>query len=557
MSKGTNWADLAPEAKPNTDSLLVLGRAIVLVVLFFAPSAFLTGCAGVVSGAGPSSGNSKSPATFTVNPTSMDFGTVATGNKVPQQATVRNTGTGPINVTSLTVTGSAFSVSGVTVPLSLGVGQGANFSVWFNSGTAGQSSGTLTAQADGGASPAVVNLSGTGVAPSLNLSATPSAISFGSVKAGTTTTQNLTVSNTGNANVTISQINVSAKDVAVSGVSLPATLTPTQSLGMTVQFKPLAAEVAYGNITFLDALGASLTVGVTGSGVQGTLTTTPTSVAFGSVVNGDSNSQSVRINNTGNSSVTISQANVTGSGFSISGLALPVVIMAGQSSNFNLVFTPGAVGSVTGSITLQSDASNSTDTLALSGTGVTAVRTLSVSPSSLNFGSVNVGSISSQALTLTNTGNSNVTISQITASAGPFSMTGAAAPLVLSPSQTTIITVNFNPTVVGTSSGSVAVVSDANGSPASIALSGSGALPSTHTVLLSWDASTSAVSGYFLYRSTTNGSGYSKLNPSFVPSLTFTDATLQSNQTYYYVATAVDANGIESGYSNQVQVVIP
>jgi Carboxypeptidase regulatory-like domain/SdrD B-like domain len=78
-----------------------------------------------------------------------------------------------------------------------------------------------------------------------------------------------------------------------------------------------------------------------------------------------------------------------------------------------------------------------------------------------------------------------------------------------------------------------------------------------HSALLSWNASTSTVSGYNLYRSTVSGTQYVKLNSSLVTSLSYTDTTVQNGTTYYYVATAVDANGVESVYSNEVSAIIP
>ena len=78
-----------------------------------------------------------------------------------------------------------------------------------------------------------------------------------------------------------------------------------------------------------------------------------------------------------------------------------------------------------------------------------------------------------------------------------------------------------------------------------------------HTVSLSWIASTSTVTGYNVYRSTSNGSGYVKINTSLVSGLTYTDSSVTSGTTYFYVTTAVDSSGNESGFSNQATAVIP
>ncbi len=79
----------------------------------------------------------------------------------------------------------------------------------------------------------------------------------------------------------------------------------------------------------------------------------------------------------------------------------------------------------------------------------------------------------------------------------------------------------------------------------------------THSVALSWNASISAVIGYNVYRSTLSGTGYTRMNSALLAVLAYTDTTVQSGTTYYYVTTAVDSTGSESAYSNQVSAVIP
>ena len=90
------------------------------------------------------------------------------------------------------------------------------------------------------------------------------------------------------------------------------------------------------------------------------------------------------------------------------------------------------------------------------------------------------------------------------------------------------------------------------------AMGGSCLMGNPHTSLLSWTGSTSSnVTGYNVYRSATAGGPYSKLNSALVSGTSYTDNSVQSNQTYYYVSTAVDNTGAESSYSNQSQAVVP
>jgi fibronectin type 3 domain-containing protein len=80
----------------------------------------------------------------------------------------------------------------------------------------------------------------------------------------------------------------------------------------------------------------------------------------------------------------------------------------------------------------------------------------------------------------------------------------------------------------------------------------------SHSAALNWTASSSSnIAGYNIYRSTTSGGSYTKLNTSPVVPTSYTDSTVQAGVTYYYVATAVNTDSIESAYSNQVQAVIP
>jgi fibronectin type 3 domain-containing protein len=77
------------------------------------------------------------------------------------------------------------------------------------------------------------------------------------------------------------------------------------------------------------------------------------------------------------------------------------------------------------------------------------------------------------------------------------------------------------------------------------------------SVLISWNPSSSSVAGYNIYRGTVSGGPYTKLNSSLSFATTYTDATVQSGRKYYYVATAVDSDGVESKDSNEAAAAIP
>jgi hypothetical protein len=178
----------------------------------------------------------------------------------------------------------------------------------------------------------------------------------------------------------------------------------------------------------------------------------------------------------------------------------------------------------------------------------------------LSFGSILLGNTAAnQTVTLSNTGTGSVMVSAANFTGGVFSATGLSFPATIEAGATRTVTINFAPGVSGVASGSVSFVSDATNSPAAVTLSGTGVAPQSHSVDLSWVGSPSAgVVGYYVYRSTTPGTGYAKLNASSVaPTTTYTDSSVQSGATYYYAVTAIDGSGNESVFSNEASATIP
>ncbi|HTQ97625.1 MAG TPA: choice-of-anchor D domain-containing protein, partial [Candidatus Acidoferrum sp.] len=490
-----------------------------------------------------------------ISPTSFNFGSVVDGQTKSQAITVTNTGTAALTIAELDASGGAFSVSGLATPVSIPAGSTATFSVLFAPSTAGAQTGTVSISSNAPNSPNVLALSGTGTAASVTLSTSPNSLTFTGITAGSSSSKTVSLVNSGNTSLTISQVSVNAKDFAVSGMTTPVTLAAGQSTPMSVTFSPSASEKISGNITVATSQGSNAVVALSGSGVQAGLTITPASASFGNVTVGTPSTQSIQLLNSGTGTLTVTQVSVAGGSFSTGTLALPLNVAAGGSANLTVQFSPTAAGSASGSITVVSNAPNSPALIALTGTGVAATQSLSFSTTSLSFGNVNTGSSSTQNVTVTNTGNSSVTVTQITESGAGFTLSGAGAPVTLTAGQTLSFGVLFSPSAAGTASGTVTVTSSAPGSPTTITLSGSGVQSTSHSVALSWAASTSTVTGYNVYRSVTSGSGYTKI--SSVSGLTYDDTTVQSETTYYYVVTAVDSSGNESTDSNQATAVIP
>jgi len=314
--------------------------------------------------------------------------------------------------------------------------------------------------------------------------------------------------------------------------------------------------LAIGSCLAIWGCGAKTQSGRASGAVRANLQFSNSTLAFGNVSVGSTKTSNLTISNASVAgSITVSQINVTGAGFSATPASTPPFTLdPGQSSIVGVAFVPKSAGAVNGDLSVLIADSSTPASLPLSGNGLGASQ-LAVSPSSMSFGNVAVGSSQSQNGTLT-AGSSNVTISSAAWNGAGFSLSGIFFPVTVPGGQSVPFTVDFAPQSSGSASGQVSFVSDASNSAAVVTLAGGGTQATQHSVSLSWNASTSQVAGYNIYR-TSSGGPYTKLNSSLISSLSFTDNNVQSGATYSYVATAVDSNDVESGYSNLATAVIP
>lgn len=492
---------------------------------------------------------------LTVNPSSLGFGNVQVGSSQTLSATLGNSGASSLTISQAALSGAGFSLSGIALPLTIGAGQSAGFSVTFSPQSAGAASGNVDFVSNASDSTLNFSLSGTGVTQGV-LTASPSSEAFGSVQVGASANLSETLTNSGGSSLMISAAAASGTGFSLSGLSLPLTLTAGQSTSFTVTFSPTVSGPASGGVSITsNGANPNLSIALSGTGTTpGSLSANPAALSFGSVQVGNNANLSETLTNTGSSSVTISQANLSGTGFSISGLNLPLTLTASQSVTFSATFAPSAAGAASGSLSVVSNASNSPLTIAFSGTG-TAAGTLAVSPTSLSFGSVAVGSSTSLNGNLTASG-AAVTVSSASLTNGEFVLSGISMPVTIPSGQSATFAVTFMPQASGATSGSLSFSSNASNSPTVESMTGTGSTPVQHTVDLSWTASPDVV-GYNIYRSTTAGGPYSMINTSLDSATAYTDDTVVSGTTYYYVATAVNSESQDSGYSNQAQAIVP
>jgi hypothetical protein len=247
------------------------------------------------------------------------------------------------------------------------------------------------------------------------------------------------------------------------------------SCSINVTFTPTAAGARSGALLVAsDAPGSPHSVGLAGVGVGGfrTLTLDTTSLNFDSqVIRTPSQAKTVKLTNSGTLAVTIT--GIMASDDFTQTNDCPTMLDVAASCTVNVIFTPTAAGTRTGSLTVGSNAPNTPQTVVLTGAGSGGSPELVLSSGSLTFDTFGVGASSEpQLLTVTNTGSAPAAISSIAVD-GAFAQTNSCE-AHLDPGSSCIVSVTFTPTAVGLQTGSITITSNTPDSPQVVTLTGTG-----------------------------------------------------------------------------------
>ena len=413
-------------------------------------------------------------AKISLSPTSLTFGSQAAGStSVAQTVTISNTGAASLSVTGITNSNTTdFTVTAPSTPFSVAAGGSQTFSLVFAPGTTGAKSATITVASNAG-NP-TVSASGTGTLPSLPvLGVSPMSLAFGNQTIGTTSAaKTVTISNTGTATLNVTGITSSNAEFAVSP-STVSPIAPGGSATLSITFTPAASGSRSANISILSN-GGNATVSATGTGVTaGALSASPATLTYaGQTVGTTSATQTVTISNTGGTALTVNSiTNSNTTDFVLAAPATPLTINGGASQTFTVAFKPAASGSKTATLTVASTAGNATVSATGTGAAVVTQPVLSVSPLSLTYSSVIVNTSATKTVTISNTGNAPLNITNISKTgSAAFSFSPASFTSIAAGSSATL-TVTYAPTVVGTDTGATINITSDGGS-ATVTLAG-------------------------------------------------------------------------------------
>ena len=308
--------------------------------------------------------------------------------------------------------------------------------------------------------------------PAISLS--PNTLAFGTQSAGTASpAQTVTVTNTGNSNLTVSRLAITG-DFAETGTCSGSTVAVGASCSVAVTFLPVASGARAGLLTIYGNVpGGQATVALTGTGAPpAAVVLTPLFLSFpATTLNGISAAQNVTISNTGGVPAAIGIPVVTGD-FAMTANTCGASLPAQTGCTVAIGFRPTASGSRSGTLTVPTGAG--TVTASLSGTG-TSPATDAVAPGSLSFGpQMLLTASAAQPVTLTNTGDVALTLIAAAVTEGDFSADNGCG-TSLNPHSSCSIAVVFQPKNVGGETG-VLTVSDQYRTQ-TVALHGTGIAP--------------------------------------------------------------------------------
>jgi hypothetical protein len=392
----------------------------------------------------PISGTGVSPK-FTANPINLYFQNVINGVSKKDSIMVTNTGLAELIITSVTSSNELFTVTPISASIPPGVTK--KFFVTYSPLVDGMKNGYIYFNHNAQNAKDSVFVSGTGVSPKFTVS--PINLNFGDVYSNITKIDSVTVTNTGTADLIITAITSSNYHFTVTEHN--ATIKSGASKKFYITFTPLTYGTVEGYIRFkFNASNAKDSIYVTGTGIGNPVapefSISSISLNFGNVINGTNKLDSVTITNTGDANLII--YNITSDNIYYNISPRIINIIPGGSQKVFITFAPLIPGVENGNIYFYHNSTNLIDSIQVTGTGVGVnLAPIFNARPNLDFGTVYIGITKQISITVTNTGSSDLIISDIISSDEHYIITPIVGTIAPNSSQEFFI--SFEPTEAG------------------------------------------------------------------------------------------------------------
>jgi hypothetical protein len=441
-------------------------------------------------------------------PTSLSYAPRDVGTtSAAQRATLTNTGTAGMNISSVSLTGANagdFAITTNDCGATLAANASCSATVTFSPTATGTRAANLTFADNAAGNPHSIALTGSGngaLAPIATLS--PASMTFASQNTGTTSSaQTATMTNSGSAPMTVSAValtGVHAADYSITADGCTGPLAVSASCNVAVAFKPTAAGTRTASLSFTDtAAGSPHSVALSGTGATPptapVVTLSASSLAFGSQNTGSTSpAQDVTLTNSGDATLNITSIAVTGADATdyARTTTCGATLAAAANCTISVRFSPSVEGARSAAVTIVSDTAASPHSVALTGTGVAPpVQSPAalVSPASLAFGDQVSGGVSAgKAVTVTNTGTANLVVGTTPIAGADFAKgaTDTCSGQIVAPQASCSIDVRFVPVSTGAKTGTLTINDNSATSPHAVALSGNGTAPAAPVAFVS------------------------------------------------------------------------
>lgn len=425
---------------------------------------------------------------LTIAPALLDFGDqLINTSSGSLTATLSSSGTAAVQISALTPPAGDFSVVSSScdpVPFNLPIGSSCSIDYQFAPTTTGPALSTISVTSDAPTSVDTFELAGNGTEGVLSLSTT--AVDFPDTNLlDAISTVDLLVSNSGDGPLTITAItdplapfviDTGARGAASCGPP-PITLAPAADCTLQLLFDPDTLGDASSSFDLVsNSAGSPDTVTLTGRGVQAILTLGASSLAFPDTEVGMIASETLLLENTGNIDLSVNLNDDPGQPFTV----LPDACGSGSfsltpagSCSIEVQFEPTAPGDFSADFDIDNDSGNGPENVALSGRGLQGE--LSLDMQNLDFPITGLGESTTLDVSLSNTGSSSLTVSELIGPAAPFAIEASncgATPFILDVAESCTLTISFSPNANGVFDDTVEVVHDGANSPTFIGLSG-------------------------------------------------------------------------------------
>ena len=397
----------------------------------------------------------------------IDLGYTLIGRMRDTVLTINNIGTELIQVSSMTCTNPAFTLT--SKQLTIAPGSTGKDTLSFTPAFLGIVSAKVIVTSNAPSSPDTINVSGFGAR--YGLAPSSRSIAIGNVNLGGRKDTIITISNEGNVDVVVSLTSNNS-----SFVVRPALLTirAGQSARDTIGYTAIKAGADNASIVLTTNWPILPdTIRFSGFGTTYGIPVVSKNIAVGTVRLGSKKDTLITIANGGNVDLVISSIVSSNSSFTAHPASL--TIPAGQTSNDSIRFTPNKAGADSTRIVFVSNFPSSPDTLLASGFGATYG--LALGSRTFSFGYTLIGKKRDTILTINNTGNVPLEVSSIQSTIPVFTI--SSNQLTVSPGGSARDTLSFIPTVLGPVSGKIVVTSNAPSSPDTVAVSGNGVTATT------------------------------------------------------------------------------